>query len=207
MASPLSINSARLANEAAPDSPLSMSSNLSGSPPLTLDPRTQALLDSFWTEEADRKRQLEELTQNALGIVDVEEGGAGLAEDKEMLDVDTFRALFQEDWQISQFWYSTAFATKLSTFLHSQVSEDSTVAFLCCPTGFVGFQHMKPLPNTRLLEYDSRFEVFAGKKFVKYDLDEPDKVPEDLKGKVDLAIVDPPFLNEVRAVLSFGHFT
>jgi hypothetical protein len=33
---------------------------------------------------------------------------------------------------------------------------------------------------------------------VPYDIDEPENIPEELKGTVDIAIADPPFLNEVR---------
>lgn len=71
------------------------------------------------------------------------------------------------------------------------------MAYLCCPTGFVAFQHTNPLRETRLLEFDRRFALLAGKHFVHYDLDEPDKLPAELLGSVDIAVVDPPFLNEV----------
>lgn len=72
------------------------------------------------------------------------------------------------------------------------------MAYLCCPTGFVAFQHTNPLRESRLLEFDRRFALLASKHFVHYDLDEPDKLPAELLGSVDIAIVDPPFLNEVR---------
>lgn len=51
-----------------------------------------------------------------------------------------------------------------------------------------------------LFEYDKRFELFAADKFVHYDLEEPLKFPEELRGTVDIAIADPPFLNEVRCI-------
>lgn len=55
-----------------------------------------------------------------------------------------------------------------------------------------------------LLEYDQRFEVAAkssgGGHFVSYDLEE-ESIPEGIKGTVELAIVDPPFLNEVSPSL------
>ena len=69
---------------------------------------------------------------------------------------------------------------------------------MCCPTVFVAFQHMKRLDNAMLLEYDQRFAVLSPKQFIAYDLDEPDIFPESLKGSVELAVVDPPFLNEVN---------
>jgi len=65
------------------------------------------------------------------------------------------------------------------------------------PTAFVAFQHKKRLDNAMLLEYDQRFADLSPKQFVPYDLDEPDIFPESLKGSVELAVVDPPFLNEV----------
>lgn len=74
---------------------------------------------------------------------------------------------------------------------------------MCCPTAFVAFQHTNPLDGARLLEYDRRFNVLAPKKFIHYDLDEPDKFPEELRGAVDIVVTDPPFLNEVSILFSF----
>jgi len=56
---------------------------------------------------------------------------------------------------------------------------------------------MKRLDNAMLLEYDQRFAVLSPKQFIPYDLDEPDIFPQSLKGSIELAVVDPPFLNEV----------
>ncbi|KAL8292740.1 hypothetical protein RQP46_001352 [Phenoliferia psychrophenolica] len=185
----------------------SLSSALSASSSLHLDPATQALLDSFLLGEAERERELKELEEqsNAAALVLVH---PDLIEEEEevekpVMDVETFRKLFQEDWQISQFWYSTPFATHLASFLKSQSSTSLDtpikVAFLCCPTGFVAFQHAYPeLRNsTRLLEFDQRFALMAGRSFVRYDLDEPDVFPEELRGSVEIAVLDPPFLNEI----------
>lgn len=53
-----------------------------------------------------------------------------------------------------------------------------------------------------LLEYDQRFAIaaasFDGGHFVHYDLEE-DNIPDAIKGSVELAIIDPPFLNEVSS--------
>lgn len=86
---------------------------------------------------------------------------------------------------------------KLAKFVRDLCSEESRVAFVCSPTAFVAFQHTNPLKHTKLLEFDRRFSILAGRSFVPYDIDEPENVPETLIGKVDLAVVDPPFLNEV----------
>ena len=48
-----------------------------------------------------------------------------------------------------------------------------------------------------LLEFDQRFSVLAPKLFVPYDINEPDDFPDSLKCSVDIAVVDPPYLNEV----------
>lgn len=42
----------------------------------------------------------------------------------------------------------------------------------------------------------------GGGHFVRYDLEE-ENVPEGIKGTVELAIVDPPFLNEVKLPLYY----
>lgn len=63
----------------------------------------------------------------------------------------------------------------------------------------MAFQHTNPLDGARLLEYDQRFAVLAPKKFIPYDVDEPDDFPESLRGSVDIVVTDPPFLNEVRS--------
>ncbi|PPQ69233.1 hypothetical protein CVT25_006950 [Psilocybe cyanescens] len=172
-------------------------SDVSGSPP-RLDPNTLSLLDSYFSEKAEAERRFQELAaERAAAQI------AGLAlhdepeADKPMVSVADFKLAFGEDWQLSQFWYSESFATNLAKRLHSMCTPSTTIAFLCCPTAFVAFEHMKPLEGSRLFEYDQRFAVLSPKKFVPYDIDDPDVFPESLKEKVDIAVVDPPFLNEV----------
>ncbi|KAG6828865.1 hypothetical protein H0H92_006572 [Tricholoma furcatifolium] len=112
------------------------------------------------------------------------------------MSVDEYRLAFGEDWQLSQFWYSTAYATRLAKSIRSICTPASKVVFMCCPTGFVAFQHTNPLDGARLLEFDKRFTVLAPTKFIHYDLEEPDNFPEYLRGDVDVVVVDPPFLKE-----------
>lgn len=94
--------------------------------------------------------------------------------------------------------YTEAFANRFAEILHSLCDSTTKVVFMCCPTAFVAFQHRKRLDNVMLLEYDQRFAVLSPKQFVPYDVDEPDIFPKSLKGSVELAVVDPPFLNEVN---------
>ena len=84
----------------------SHSSTFSHSSSLHLDPSTQALLDSFLLAEAERERQLRELEEQTSAALLVHPDLVPEVEEqvKPAMDVDTFRGLFQEDWQISQFW-------------------------------------------------------------------------------------------------------
>ncbi|KAF9074026.1 putative N6-adenine methyltransferase-domain-containing protein, partial [Rhodocollybia butyracea] len=92
--------------------------------------------------------------------------------------------------------YSTSFANRLVESVYSLCDSSTNVAFICCPTGFVASQHPYPKKNTRLLEFDQRFSALAPGQFVPYDLNEPDIFPSSLKNSVDIAVVDPPYLNE-----------
>lgn len=98
--------------------------------------------------------------------------------------------------------YTPSFAEKFAKLLHT-LSPDSPsqIAFISCPTLFVAFQHAKHHPGAVLLEYDQRFSAISPQQFFHYDFKEPDTIPESLKGEIELAIVDPPFLNEVWLLL------
>lgn len=118
---------------------------------------------------------------------------------KKRLTVDEFRTAFGESWQLSQFWYSAKFVDKLFQFVAPpKVPTDAVFAFLCCPTAYVGFQHhVQPQMKTWLFEYDSRFSALSKDDFVRYDLNRPTAFPPQIKGTVDVCLVDPPFLNQV----------
>lgn len=130
------------------------------------------------------------------------------------LDVDTFRKTFGESWQLSQFWYSSKFVHELSQLIFRLISPSSTtipsdpteikaafgdarVAFLCCPTAWVGFVHEYPTLTQQafVFEVDKRFHALSKTSFVYYNLHEPETVPSDLLGTFDVIVADPPFLN------------
>jgi len=71
---------------------------------------------------------------------------------------------------------------------------------MSCPTLYVSHLSLYgPSTSTYLFEFDSRFHALSkpiGTQFFKYDFNRPEKVLEKLKGKVDLLVIDPPFLNE-----------
>ncbi|CDZ96375.1 Uncharacterized conserved protein [Phaffia rhodozyma] len=199
--------------------PSSPTSSRSSSPPLTLDPATQALLDSFLSEKAEEEKRFRELAE-AEAEAGEDEGNDD--EEEVMMNVDEYRKVIGENFGMSQFWYSTPFANRLASSLHALCTPSTRVAFLSSPTGYVAFQSQpSPLKRTLLFEYDDRFEILPvvgrtrkerrerkesgrdtqgiGKDeggFVKYDLYEPLKWGEGLRGTVDLAVIDPPYLNE-----------
>ncbi|CAK5278003.1 unnamed protein product [Mycena citricolor] len=199
MSAPVSIPSPR---SSTPES----DSRLSESPP-TLDPSTLALLNDFIAHKTETERRFNDLAGEAAQ--QIAGGGAegGDEEAKPMMSVDEYRETFTEDWQLSQFWYTTAFSMSFARLLHKMCTPETSIAFLCCPTAFVGFQHLKPHKNARVLEVDGRFAVLAGRHYVPYDMEEPTELPAYLDNSVEIAVVDPPFLNEagrlVRLALRF----
>ncbi|KAF5355864.1 hypothetical protein D9756_004336 [Leucocoprinus leucothites] len=183
------------------DSP--RSDSLSGSPP-TLNTATLALLDEFFSSKAEEERKFQQLMadQEARQIAGLQsdQGDEG-DEEKPMMSVDEYRAAFGEDWQLSQFWYSTSFANRFADLIDElEPSPEASIGFICSPTAFVAFHHLHPRPKTRLLEVDQRFAVLASRQYVPYDLNEPDIFPAELKESFDLVVVDPPFLNEITNV-------
>ncbi|EST07901.1 DNA methylase, N-6 adenine-specific, eukaryotic [Kalmanozyma brasiliensis GHG001] len=135
-------------------------------------------------------------------------------DEEKSLDVDTFRQTFGESWQLSQFWYSAKFVHELSQLIFRLVSPPSTdiltdsqavkaafgdarVAFLCCPTAWVGFVHEYPSLRSQafVFEVDKRFHALSKTSFVYYNLHEPEAVPKELLGTFDVLVSDPPFLN------------
>ncbi|KAF5328489.1 hypothetical protein D9611_014542 [Ephemerocybe angulata] len=178
------------------------SSTCSGSP-LALDPSVLELLNSHLTEKAEEEARFKALEAEhvaaRLAGLDVEDDDAG-REDKPMISLDDYKKTFGEDWQLSQFWYSNEFADHLSTKLHGMCTRETKIAFMCSPTAFVSFQHMKQLPGAHVFEVDSRFAALSPRQFVPYDLDSPDDFPKKFQGFFDIVVVDPPFLNEVTNV-------
>ncbi|GAA5954142.1 hypothetical protein JCM3765_005302 [Sporobolomyces pararoseus] len=179
----------------------------SSSPPPQLDPSTLALLNSFYQEREQQEQEFRELEEKAHkrllktqqeSETQTTEGETEEEEEDKMMSIEEFRKLFQEDWQLSQFWYTSTFASKLCKFIHSFSSTSSRIAFLCCPTSYVAFRNQNPsLRDVWLLEYDQRFELLDSQKFVHYDLEQPERIPKHLWGTIDIAIADPPFLNKV----------
>lgn len=109
--------------------------------------------------------------------------------------------LFQEDWQLSQFWYSDATADLLADALLEGADKDTVIAVVSAPSVYAAIQKKPkesiPTEHIYLFEFDKRFEVMAGKEhFVFYNYETPTDFESNIKHKVDRLLIDPPFLNE-----------
>ncbi|KAJ2788728.1 Protein-lysine N-methyltransferase efm5, partial [Coemansia helicoidea] len=106
-------------------------------------------------------------------------------------------SVFQEDWQLSQFWYDAATADFLAgrALAHTQAGDN--IAFISSPTAYVALHNMAPeRTNAFVFEIDKRFEVFRD-QFVFYDFNRPVEFAraEELRGTFKFIVADPPFLN------------
>ncbi|KAL0819376.1 hypothetical protein ABMA28_007495 [Loxostege sticticalis] len=104
--------------------------------------------------------------------------------------------LFDENWQLSQFWYDEATVQALVKVIDRTVPDGGRVALVSCPTLFVPVKRqIGNRATVSLLEYDRRFEVHAP-DFIFYDYNTPDKLPPEVLSTFDLVVADPPFLSE-----------
>ena len=144
----------------------------------TLSAETFAALQEYYDEEKQREDQ-RSCTTSATSAP------------KSMAD-------FAEDWQLSQFWYDEATASKLAEKCLKSVAylESSRIACISCPTLYLELK--KTLPDghrVNLFEYDKRFSAF-GQDFIFYDYRSPLDIPRDLRENFDIVFADPPFLSE-----------
>ncbi|XP_060682697.1 EEF1A lysine methyltransferase 1 [Hemiscyllium ocellatum] len=108
-----------------------------------------------------------------------------------------FTESIEEDWQLSQFWYSDETALRLAQEAIEASGNNGRIACISTPSIY---QKLKQLWNGEfsaiLLEYDRRFSVY-GNEFVFYDYNYPMNLHEDLQPhSFDIVIVDPPYLSE-----------
>lgn len=144
-----------------------------------------AALQEFKNEEAERTEKFNKLFQSAETDFD----------ERKQLSIDDFK----EDWQLSQFWYSDSTADTLLDALLEGATEDTVICIASAPSVYAIMNKRDPstIPTKHiyLFEFDKRFELLSGKDhFGFYDYNEPSNFREDLKGKVDRLLIDPPFL-------------
>ncbi|OWR46905.1 hypothetical protein KGM_212814 [Danaus plexippus plexippus] len=140
-----------------------------------LSAETFAALQEFYAEQQKRQEILEKL------------------ESQKQLNENI---LFDENWQLSQFWYNESTVQALVKVIDKVVPDGGKVALISCPTLFVpAKRHIGSRIDVLLLEYDRRFEVH-GTDYMFYDFNFPEKLPDDLNHSFDLVVADPPYLSE-----------
>ena len=146
---------------------------------------TLDILKEFYNERDTRQKAFEDLKAQAEDEFD-----------SKSLSMEAFT----EDWNASQFWYTDQTASKLAEQLLDGATLSTRIAVVSAPSAFLQLKNLlakkdpSKRPQTTLLEFDERFGVF--KEFVKYDFEQPVKLPVELKGQFDTIICDPPFLSE-----------
>ncbi|CAL9737857.1 protein-lysine N-methyltransferase Efm5p [Monosporozyma servazzii] len=155
---------------------------------LTLSANALAALAEFKLEEQQRQEEFQKLHDETNEEYQRKKREEGMA-------------LFKEDWQLSQFWYSDSTADMLADALLDGANEDTVIAVVSAPSVFAAIQKKPaselPTKHIYLFEYDKRFELLAGKEhFAFYDYNDPLEFDSPIRGKVDRLLIDPPFLNE-----------
>lgn len=178
----------------------------------TLSLHALAALNEFKQEEKQRLEKFEKLYQSAEDDYDsrnidddnknenknekINENGYELNyNENDEITIDDFK----EDWQLSQFWYSDKTASILADELLDGADEDTTICIVSAPSVFAAIRSrpLNSLPTKKiyLFEFDKRFSVLSGKNnFGFYDYNKPLEFRDDLKGKIDRLLIDPPFL-------------
>ncbi|CEP20361.1 unnamed protein product [Cyberlindnera jadinii] len=157
----------------------------------TLSASTLAALLEFKKEEEQRKEEFAKLEQAA----EKQYQDNSLVAEKGM-------DLFQEDWQLSQFWYSDDTANLLARELLEGADDDTVICIVSAPSVYAAMKRIEkaegklPTEHIYLLEFDKRFAVLAGDHFGFYDYNSPLELPEGLAGTVNRLLIDPPFLQD-----------
>ncbi|KAL4838576.1 hypothetical protein H8958_021877 [Nasalis larvatus] len=123
------------------------------------------------------------------------------AEQKQQIDLgedDKYNiGIIEENWQLSQFWYSQETALRLAQEAIAAVGEGGRIACVSAPSVY---QKLRELCRENLtiyiFEYDKRFAVY-GEEFIFYDYNNPLDLPERIAAhSFDIVIADPPYLSE-----------
>lgn len=109
-------------------------------------------------------------------------------------NVDTVS--FQEDWQLSQFWYDDNTIDILVKIALNAVNNSGKIALVSCPSLY---KKMKQAAGKdceiTLYEYDRRFSAY-GNDYVFYDYKSPLGIPREKSDYYDIVLADPPFLSD-----------
>ena len=118
---------------------------------------------------------------------------------KTKIEEDGFEKI-DEDWELSQFWYTKETADKIILLIgnYAKKHKKENIALLCAPSLYRAFLRNKDKLenlNFALFEFDKRFSIF-GEDFNFYDLNKPLEIDSKHHKKYDIIVADPPFLNK-----------
>ncbi|ODQ67080.1 hypothetical protein NADFUDRAFT_49524 [Nadsonia fulvescens var. elongata DSM 6958] len=185
---------------------------MSDDEPIVLPADTLAALLEFQNEKQQREEEFGKLFIKSLAKFDqVQIEDAEYAKelaDEKALAAKTDEGLtvkdmnfFQEDWKLSQFWTSEETANFQADELLEDADEDTFIAIISAPSVYAAIKKRDPATvptkNIYLFEIDKRFLLLAGAThFVPYDFNEPLNFPQELLGKFQRILIDPPYLVE-----------
>ncbi|XP_030613377.1 EEF1A lysine methyltransferase 1 [Archocentrus centrarchus] len=106
----------------------------------------------------------------------------------------------EEDWRMSQFWYSDETATQLAEEAVREAGEGGRIACVSAPSVYQKLKQGSVVGSERVsavvLEYDRRFATY-GEDFIFYDYNEPLSLPASAAPhSFDIVLADPPYLSE-----------
>ncbi|XP_013043675.1 EEF1A lysine methyltransferase 1 isoform X1 [Anser cygnoides] len=103
----------------------------------------------------------------------------------------------EENWQLSQFWYSDETASCLANEAIVAAGKGGRIACVSAPSVYQKLKEQDDKDfSVVILEYDRRFSVY-GEEFIFYDYNNPLNLPENLlPHSFDIVIADPPYLSE-----------
>ncbi|XP_008690343.1 EEF1A lysine methyltransferase 1 isoform X1 [Ursus maritimus] len=105
--------------------------------------------------------------------------------------------IIEENWQLSQFWYSQETALQLAKEAIAAAGERGRIACVSAPSVY---QKLRTLHredfSVYIFEYDKRFAIY-GEEFIFYDYNNPLDLPEKIAAhSFDIVIADPPYLSK-----------
>ncbi|XP_040003998.1 EEF1A lysine methyltransferase 1 [Xiphias gladius] len=106
----------------------------------------------------------------------------------------------EEDWRMSQFWYSDETASQLAEEVVREAGEGGRIACVSAPSVYQklkqGVVDGSDRVSAVVLEYDRRFAAY-GDEFIFYDYNEPLSFSADVAPRsFDVVLADPPYLSE-----------
>ncbi|MEQ2261196.1 EEF1A lysine methyltransferase 1 [Xenotaenia resolanae] len=121
--------------------------------------------------------------------------------DQDRMESDPFAVgAVEEDWRMSQFWYSDETAALLAEEVVREAGEGGRIACVSAPSVYQklkqGVVDGSDRVSAFVLEYDRRFATYAD-DFIFYDYNEPLSLPSSVAPQsFDIVLADPPYLSE-----------